>query len=120
MTINGKCHCGEISYEFRDTPQFTVRCNCSICRRLGTLWIYTDAANITINANDENSLSYSHADKELDFRTCKTCGTSILWQSATTPGKGRTALNLNMAELEVIMTIPIRHFDGADTWKFLD
>jgi len=120
MTIKGKCHCGAVHYEFRDTPEWATRCNCSICRRLGTLWIYTDAANITINADDTNTLSYSHGDKDLDFRTCKTCGTTILWQSAKNPGKGRTAVNLNMAELDVITKIPVRHFDGADSWKFLD
>jgi len=121
MSINGKCHCGKVSYQYNDTPEFTVRCNCSICRRLGTLWIYTDASNITLTgADNTTTLSYSHGDKELDFRTCKTCGTSVLWQSTATPGEGRTALNLNMAELDVIKEVPIRHFDGADTWTFLD
>ena len=111
--ITGKCHCGAVKFEFRDTPEWATRCNCSICRRLGTLWIYSDASNITLTGADQTTtLSYSHGDKELSFRTCKTCGTSILWESA--------AINLNMAELDVINSIPVRNFDGADTWKFLD
>lgn len=119
MTIKGKCHCGKVSYEFNDTPEYTIRCNCSICRRLGTLWIYSDASNITLNGlNDTTTLSYSHGDLELDFRTCKRCGTSVSWQSLATPGKGRMALNLNMAELKDIYEVPVRYFDGADSWSF--
>lgn len=121
MSIKGKCHCGKVGYEFRDTPEYAIRCNCSICRRLGTLWIYSDAANITLTGVDDTStLSYSHGDMELDFRTCKGCGTSILWQSIATPGKGRMALNLNMAELHDIYKVPMRLFDGADSWHFFD
>ena len=119
MTIKGKCHCGKVSYEFNDTPEYTIRCNCSICRRLGTLWIYSDASNITLNGlSDTTTLSYSHGDMELDFRTCKSCGTSVLWQSLATPGKGRMALNLNMAELKDIYEVPVRYYAGADSWSF--
>ena len=119
MTIKGKCHCGAVSYEYRDEPEFAIRCNCSICRRLGTLWIYSDAANISLTGVDDTAtVSYSHGDMELDFRTCKKCGTSILWQSIETPGKGRMALNLNMAELDDIYKVPVRLFDGADSWSF--
>lgn len=117
--IKGKCHCGKVSYEFDDQPEYAIRCNCSICRRLGTLWIYSDASNIVLNGiNDTTTVSYSHGDMELDFRTCKGCGTSILWQSLETPGEGRMALNLNMAELEDIYGVPVRLFDGAESWSF--
>jgi hypothetical protein len=119
--IKGQCHCGTIKYEFRDTPPYANRCNCSICRRLGALWIYSDASNITIEGlNDSTSISYSHGDMELDFRTCNTCGTTILWQQLAAPGEGRMALNLNMADLDVVNSIRVRHFDGADTWTHLD
>jgi len=118
--IHGKCHCGAVQYVFRDQPEFTIRCNCSICRRLGTLWIYTDQTNVTLTASPEAMLSYSHGDKDLTFKTCKSCGSTILWESANTPGEGRMALNLNLAELSEIDNIPVRRFDGADTWEFLD
>jgi hypothetical protein len=119
--IKGKCHCGQVTYEFTEKPEYAIRCNCSICRRLGTLWIYADASTITLKGVDNtNTVSYSHGDMELDFRTCKGCGTSILWQSVETPGKGRMALNLNMAELEDIYNVPMRLFDGAESWSFFD
>ena len=120
MSIIGSCHCGAVSYEFDDTPEWTTKCNCSICRRLGTHWIYSDSANIAVTAPKDGTLRYVQGDKELAFRSCKTCGCTVLWESADNPGVGRMAVNLNLAELEVAAKVPVRHFDGADSWKFLD
>jgi hypothetical protein len=30
------------------------------------------------------------------------------------------AVNLRLADPDVMAAVPIRHFDGADTWEFLD
>jgi hypothetical protein len=57
--IKGKCHCGQVTYEFTEKPEYAIRCNCSICRRLGTLWIYADASTITLNGDENtNTVSY--------------------------------------------------------------
>lgn len=116
--ITGTCHCGAVSYTFNDTPKSATSCNCSICRRLGTLWIYSAQDNITFSGA-ENTLSYAHGEKNLTFHTCKTCGCTTHWADAKDP-KGPMAVNLRLAELDVVAKVPVRNFDGAETWTFFE
>ncbi len=121
MTISGTCHCGGVEYEFNDTPDFAIRCNCSICRRLGTLWIYADPKNVIVKGKPSEMTRYMHGDKDLSFQTCKTCGTTVSWEQVNpSETKPRMAVNLNLADLDVIKDIPVRLFDGADTWEFYE
>ena len=39
-TIEGACHCGAVRWRFNGTPEGATACNCTVCRRHGTLWIY--------------------------------------------------------------------------------
>lgn len=92
-----------------------------MCRRLGTLWIYSDPKNITVNGNRSDMTRYMHGDKELSFQTCKTCGATVSWEQVTpSDTSSRMAVNLNLAELDDINKVPVRMFDGADTWEFYD
>ena len=118
--IVGKCHCEKVKFTYNDTPDFAVSCNCSICRRLGTKWIYGTAKTIQIDAPDGTTTSYVWGDREIAFHTCKTCGTTTHYSTVADPENGRVAVNLNLAELNDIKTVKLRHFDGADSWTFLD
>ena len=40
-------------------------------------------------------------------------------RSATWP-EAYMAVNLRLADPDVVAKVPVRHFDGADTWEFLD
>ena len=113
------CHCGAVEYEFRDTPEWATECNCSICRRLGTLWIYSDISNVVINAAPDATLKYVQGNKPIAIHGCRTCGCTTHWENLTA-GETRMAVNLRLAEPETISSIPVRHFDGADKWEFLD
>jgi hypothetical protein len=118
MIITGTCHCGAVSFEFRHTPRWTTSCNCSICRRLGVLWIYAKIPKVTVTGPTN---SYAHGEKSLAFQSCKTCGCTTHWENlGPTDEDARMAVNLRLADPDVIATVPVRHFDGADTWAFLD
>ena len=117
--IAGKCHCGGVSWEFPDDPEYAVACNCSICRRLGAHWIFGTADRVKVTGAD-NTLTYIWGDGLIAFHTCKTCGTTTHYSSVEEPETGRLAPNLRLADPDKISGIPLRHFDGADTWKFLD
>lgn len=120
LPITGSCHCGEVSYEMKTPPRHAVECNCSICRRLGTIWGHGEAGDIEIKAAPGATLSYVWGDKGLAFHTCNTCGCTTHWQSLSAEFPGRLAVNLRLAPPGTIEAIGLRHFDGADTWTFLD
>src|SRR4051812_9445759 len=48
MDVKGSCHCGRVSVEVQRAPTEVTSCNCSICRRLGTLWAYYAPADVRV------------------------------------------------------------------------
>ncbi len=116
--IEGTCHCGAVSYTFDHTPSHTNSCNCSICRRLGALWIYAPISAVTVTGP---TARYIRGDKTLAFHWCQTCGCTTHWESLKPDeADAYMAVNLRLAAPEVIASVSVRHFDGADTWTFLD
>ncbi len=118
MAITGACDCGAVSYVFDHTPRWTTSCNCSICRKLGALWIYAYIPKITVTGPTD---SYARGEKSLAIHWCRTCGCTTHWENLKPEGDdARMAVNLRLADPEVIAGVRVRHFDGADTWAFLD
>lgn len=116
--IKGACHCGAVSFEVAQTPARIVACNCSICRRVAALWVHSPPADgVVLYAPEGSTHAYSWGDKGLLFHSCKTCGCTTHW--AAVDG-GRIAVNFRMVAPEAYKNIPVRHFDGADSWEFLD
>ena len=115
--IEGRCHCGAISFEIGVEPDFLLECNCSICRRLATLWVYSHKVPIKLNAPAGSSIAYSWGDKSIQFHSCKTCGCTTHYSSLV---DDKIAVNCRMCPPDQIRDIRIRHFDGADSWSFLD
>ncbi|MEE9453764.1 MAG: hypothetical protein V3V13_05200 [Paracoccaceae bacterium] len=115
--ITGSCHCGTITFEISEKPAFMVACNCSICRRLATLWVHAPPAKITLNAPKNATNTYVWGDKSLVIHTCKTCGCTTHWASLEGT---RFAVNCRLSDPADIKNIRTRHFDGADSWEFLD
>ena len=118
--IKGSCHCGAVSFVYLGKPQQLVSCNCSICRRLRTLWAHGDADQIIISGGNDATLSYVWGDKDLAFHSCKTCGCTAHWQGLNGDSPRNMAANMALADPDAIAGIRTRHFDGAETWAFLD
>lgn len=119
-SIVGSCHCGAVEITFTGTPKRLVSCNCSICRRYRTLWAHGTDENIAIKASQNATLEYVWGDKSIGFHSCKTCGCTTHWVSLTDDSPKNMAANMALADPQDIAEIRVRHFDGADTWEFLD
>ncbi|MCG6964260.1 MAG: GFA family protein [Acidobacteria bacterium] len=118
--INGSCHCGAVTFSLDVEPAWLTECNCSICRRIGGLWAYGTAAEIHVTRPDDGTIAYVWGDKSLAFHACKVCGCTTHWESLDRSPNARMAVNLRMANPADIAHIPVRCFDGAETWTYLD
>ena len=117
--ISGSCHCGAIQFELHAEPEWLTVCNCSLCRRVGGKWAAADAADVVITAADGALNAYIQGDRTLANQSCRRCGCTTHYV-LTDPDETRMKVNLAMADPAAIAHIPIRHFDGADTWAYLD
>ena len=118
--ILGSCHCGVITYEIDEEPQWLTECNCSFCSKAGALWFHADRNNVTVKYEPESVVRYVWGDKTIAFISCKSCGGTTHCESLRPEEHTRMALNVRMASSSSFEDIRVRHFDGADTFQFID
>lgn len=118
--FSASCHCGAVKLEFDELPQTLTECTCSICHRLGAQWAYYTRRQVSIVGSSELQRAYLWGDRCIEFYHCKTCGCTTHYESVEKNDDSRVAINMRMMALEHTEDIPVRKFDGADTWKFLD
>lgn len=118
--IEGSCHCGAIRFYLARLPEKLTDCNCSVCRRYRALWAYAPPDQISL-AIAGPVVRYTHGDHEIAFVTCGTCGDTTHWvPNGAEQDRGYMAVNAAMLAAEVVAGIPVRRFDGAETWTYLD
>ena len=114
------CHCGAVRVEVPRRPRRLTDCNCSICRRYGTLWAYYKASEVRVIGAPRATSEYSWGDKSLRFVRCRTCACIMHWEPIR-PGKdSKMGVNARNFEPGTIKSVRVRRLDGASTWKFLD
>lgn len=120
--LRGSCHCGNAKWTLAGDPGSITACNCTLCRRYGTLWAY-DYEDERITVSGELT-SYSRAGSErpsLEILFCPTCGCVVAWRGLERDeqGRWRMAVNVRLAPPDRVADLPIDHFDGFDTFEDL-
>lgn len=121
--FSASCHCGNISIEASRVPETLTSCNCSICRRYAVVWAYFKTAEVTIKIKREQPRAYFWGDEMINFMHCSNCGCVTHYTGrgqGDVDGMDRVAINTRMSPIEQVADIRVRHFDGADTWAYLD
>lgn len=116
--LEGSCLCGAAGWRLNELPDSATACSCTACRRYGVLWAYGyEGENITFTGQ---TTAFQRGDS-LTFNFCPRCGCVSHWRGLTTnaAGRRRVAVNLRLTEPGPIEGVPIRHFDGLDTWQDL-
>lgn len=117
--LNGFCHCEKVRWKYSLPLESVTACNCTVCRRYGTLWAYGyENEGVQLSGS---SKFYSRGNKNIEFHFCDDCGCVAAWRSSrpNEKGKKRLAVNLRMIDdPNLIASLPIDHFDGFD--KFDD
>ena len=111
--IEGSCHCGSVRWRFDGRPEWATACNCTVCRRYGTLWSY-DFEDEKISVSGETR-GYERGERSMSFHFCPNCGCVAYWRAlaADQEGRRRIAVNLRLADVVVInkMDRPGADFD---------
>lgn len=118
--LQGNCHCGAVRLTLPAMPEKATRCNCSLCRRVAGVWAYYEFGSVRIEGHPENTVEYVQGDRTLRTIRCRTCGVVTHWEPIDAQAGARHGVNLNNFEPKLLETVPVRRFDGADTWTFLD
>jgi hypothetical protein len=79
MLIQGRCHCGNISFSLAWEPapaEIQVRaCGCSFCIKHGGVWTSNPNGALKVTVKDPALVSkYTFGTKTAEFHTCTRCG----------------------------------------------
>ena len=114
------CHCGAVQIDMAFKPDSLTECTCSICRRYGARWAYGNRGNVTVRCEPDAVTAYVWGDREIEFYHCTTCGCLTHSESVDKGADSRIAVNARMLAPDDLVGIPLRTFDGAETWRYLD
>ncbi|HJW40688.1 MAG TPA: GFA family protein [Rhizomicrobium sp.] len=109
--VEGSCHCGKVRIEIDTAPEQVTDCNCSICRRYGTLWAYYSPKQVHIT-EDVATHTYQWNDRMLYFHRCAECGCVTHW-SPVDPSRDRMGINARLLAPPVLAAARVHHTDGA-------
>jgi len=115
--LSATCHCGAIHVEIPRRPKQITNCNCSICRRLGTLLAYYKVRTVKVQGHPEHTDEYIQGDRTLRVVRCRICGCTTHWEPLDSERHTRLGVNIRNFDPEVIGNVRIRLLDGASTWK---
>ena len=118
--LAGSCHCGAVRLVLPRRPRTLTACNCSICRRYGTLWAYYRADTVRIEHGRGATAEYRWGERSLRFVHCARCACVTHWESVRGTRASRMGVNARLFELEALGEVRIRRLDGARTWRYLD
>jgi hypothetical protein len=79
MALTGSCHCGAVRIAVPRPPEWIGSCNCSMCRKLGSLIAYyPDDGTVRIEGE---TAAYIWGDRMIALRHCPVCGCFVDWVS---------------------------------------
>ena len=98
------CHCGGVEAEINiDNLEKIIRCNCSICKRKGTIMSMVKSEDFKITRGNDKLKLYQFHSKVAKHYFCSTCGIYTHHNPRINPAM--TGFNVGC-------------IDGLDTFKF--
>ena len=112
MEYQGRCHCGQIRFVVSGELTRVIECNCSICRRHGSLhWLVAPAAFQLLSAPEQMS-TYTFNRHIIRHHFCPVCGCATHNDGVTPDGKPVVAVNARAIDGIDVGELPVQPFDG--------
>jgi hypothetical protein len=113
MPVRGSCHCGKIAYSLDAEPTEAIECNCSICRRRGSVLAAVAPDKFHLETSRDDIAVYTFGKHVIRHQFCKRCGCAPFAEGIGPDGEAMVVVNLRCAENFDLSTIKITPFDGA-------
>jgi hypothetical protein len=111
-TYKGSCHCGAVAYEATTDLAQVISCNCSRCRRLGSLLTFVGKDQFNLLSGESALADYRFNTKQIAHLFCKTCGIEPFARGKKPDGSEMVAVNVRCLDgVEPDQLTPTK-FDG--------
>lgn len=113
-THHGSCHCGAIKFSVKSDLADVITCNCSMCRRAGTMLIFVPAKDFTLQSDEKNLTSYHFNKKIIDHLFCKHCGIKAFARGKAPDGSETVAVNVRCLDDFNVFKFTPTEYDGQN------
>ena len=114
MSYASTCHCGAIGATIEgEMPAKAIGCNCSMCRRKGSLLHFVPAAEASIDAPADKLGDYRFNKHAIHHLFCATCGIQP-FARGTNPKDGAEMVAINARTLDGVEpdSLTVHKVDG--------
>ncbi len=94
----GSCQCGAVRFEVDVSLDRPVVCNCSRCRRLGSVLVFAPREAFTLLSGEDNLTEYLFNKQVIRHQVCTTCGIESFAYGQMPDGSKVVAINLNCVD----------------------
>lgn len=124
MTINGCCHCGNVSFSIDgEIPASLTRCTCSFCAKRGALYAYFQPDQFHLTSTLGSDSTYRWNTKLVAHHFCSICGCATFsdspafepdgkWDGSTRRIGANARLFAGFDAAEAAVTV----IDGKNLW----
>lgn len=100
MQVNGRCHCGQITFQAEVDPETVSICHCADCQRLGgtafRVNVRAAAAGFSLRGEPKTFVKVAESGNRVRHAFCSDCGTPIYSSAVDNP----TVYNLRIGAIE--------------------
>ena len=113
-TYQGSCHCGGIAFTVEGDIGMVIDCNCSMCRRKGSLLAFFPRSAMDLSTPESDIGTYTFNKHVIRHRFCPTCGVAPFGEG-TDPKTGEATVAINVRCLPDVDlgSLQVVSFDGA-------
>lgn len=112
-TYHGSCQCGAVEFEADLDLDQTVTCNCSRCRRLGSVLAFTPRDSFRLLSGGAELTAYRFNRKIIEHLFCRTCGVECFAYGELPDGEAMAAVNVNCLDGVDARALNSTPYDGA-------
>lgn len=112
---HGSCQCGAVDFDVDVDLDRTIICNCSRCRRLGSVLAFTGRDQFTLNRGEDSLSKFEFNKNRIQHLFCKTCGIEGFAYGVKPDGSPVVAVNANCLDGVDPRSLNSHAVDGASS-----
>jgi hypothetical protein len=112
-TYTGGCQCGAIRYEVAADIGEVIACNCTRCRKLGSLLAAASASDFKLTTGESEMTDFQFNKRAIHHPFCSTCGIQSYAYGKGPGGKDMVMINVRCLDGVDAEQFKVKKFDGA-------
>jgi hypothetical protein len=109
---SGSCHCGAVTYDVEVALDSVIACNCSMCRRKGSLLAFVPVGAFDLKSGEDKLTDYQFNKHAIHHLFCKSCGVTSFVRGRDGKGNEMVAINVRCLDDVDLDALTVMQVDG--------